>query len=206
MYIPKQYTKEDYQEIKAFMQRHNFVTVISTVEGRPIATHVPVNVQEDEETLYITGHVAKGNQQWQTLDHGENILVIFQGPHAYISSTWYEDEDVPTWNYQSVQVYGKSRLLTEEELVSDLTKLLDKYEGQRDQGATWNNMSERTKRQMKGVKGFRIKVTEIFAAYKLSQSRSTTDKDHIIDTLDHSDNHLDRAVAEAMAKEQGRSK
>lgn len=201
MYIPKQYNKEDYQEIKAFMQSYNFATIISTRDGRPLATHVPVNIMEDGETLYITGHVAKRNQQWRTLDSSEHILVIFQGPHSYISSTWYEDEDVPTWNYQSVQVYGNSRLLTEDELITDLTALLDKYEGHREHGAIWDNMSEKTKSQMKGIVGFQIKVAEIFAAYKLSQSRSEADKDNIIDTLLTSKNHLDYEVAEAMSQE-----
>ncbi|MCG7337856.1 FMN-binding negative transcriptional regulator [Staphylococcus sp. ACRSN] len=206
MYIPKQYRKEDYQEIKDFIQRYNFATIISTVEGRPLATHIPVNVQEDGDALYITGHVAKRNQQWKTLDKGEHILVIFQGPHAYISSTWYENDDVPTWNYQSIQVYGNSRLLKEDELITDLTRLLNKYEAHREHGATWDNMSEKSKSQVKGIVGFRIKVTELYAAYKLSQSRSVADKDHIIDTLSSSEDHLDHAVAKAMTKEQKSTK
>ncbi|WP_251943706.1 FMN-binding negative transcriptional regulator [Staphylococcus sp. Marseille-Q5304] len=204
MYIPKQYEIHDIQEMKQFMKDHAFVTIVSVnQDGKPMATHMPVNVTETGDEIYISGHFAKGNTQWQTFEEADDVLVIFQGPHSYISSTWYEKEDVPTWNYQSIQVYGRSRLLTEQELEQELIKLLDRYEGHRDNGATWDNMSDQTRKQIKGIVGFELKVTEIAAAYKLSQSRSESDRSQIVKELENSGHNLEQGVAQAM-KQQGK--
>ncbi|MEB8067518.1 FMN-binding negative transcriptional regulator [Mammaliicoccus fleurettii] len=201
MYIPKHYKENDIQEIKSFMLEHQFVTIITNDGDKPIATHVPINIHEKNGEIYVTGHLAKNNDQWRLLNKASNVLIIFQGPHAYISSTWYEKEDVPTWNYQSVHVYGDSRLLSESELIKDLTYLLNKYEGHRDNGATWDNMSENTRKQINGIIGFEIEVKEIQAAYKLSQTRTEQDKNNIISKLKESGDHLDIAIAKIMNRE-----
>lgn len=201
MYIPKHYKENDIQEIKLFMLEHQFVTIITNDGDKPIATHVPINIHEKNGEIYVTGHLAKNNDQWRLLNKASNVLIIFQGPHAYISSTWYEKEDVPTWNYQSVHVYGDSRLLSESELIEDLTYLLNKYEGHRDNGATWDNMSENTRKQINGIIGFEIEVKEIQAAYKLSQTRTEQDKNNIISKLKESGDHLDIAIAKIMNRE-----
>ncbi|RIL47495.1 FMN-binding negative transcriptional regulator [Mammaliicoccus fleurettii] len=201
MYIPKHYKENDIQEIKSFMLEHQFVTIITNDGDKPIATHVPINIHEKNGEIYVTGHLAKNNDQWRLLNKASNVLIIFQGPHAYILSTWYEKEDVPTWNYQSVHVYGDSRLLSESELIEDLTYLLNKYEGHRDNGATWDNMSENTRKQINGIIGFEIEVKEIQAAYKLSQTRTEQDKNNIISKLKESGDHLDIAIAKIMNRE-----
>lgn len=201
MYIPKHYKENDIQEIKSFMLEHQFVTVITNDGDKPIATHVPINIHEKNGEIYVTGHLAKNNDQWRLLNKASNVLIIFQGPHAYISSTWYEKEDVPTWNYQSVHVYGDSRLLSESELIEDLTYLLNKYEGHRENGATWDNMSENTRKQINGIIGFEIEVKEIQAAYKLSQTRTEQDKNNVISKLKESGDHLDIAIAKIMNRE-----
>ena len=201
MYIPKHYKENDIQEIKSIMLEHQFVTIITNDGDKPIATHVPINIHEKNGEIYVTGHLAKNNDQWRLLNKASNVLIIFQGPHAYISSTWYEKEDVPTWNYQSVHVYGDSRLLSESELIEDLTYLLNKYEGHRENGATWDNMSENTRKQINGIIGFEIEVKEIQAAYKLSQTRTEQDKNNIISKLKESGDHLDIAIAKIMNRE-----
>ncbi|MDA6365870.1 FMN-binding negative transcriptional regulator, partial [Escherichia coli] len=86
---------------------------------------------------YLTGHMAYGNPQWRTFADSEDVLVMFQGPHAYISSSWYEEENVPTWNYQAVHVYGQASILSEEELKGDLAILLQKYEKHRKNPVLW---------------------------------------------------------------------
>lgn len=201
MYIPKYYQMHDYGEIKQFMHNNNFVTIITTDGGKPIATHLPVNIEEYSKVLYISGHFAKVNKQWQTINNNDNILIIFHGPHGYVSSTWYEQEDVPTWDYESVHTYGEGQLLDEEELAEDLTKMLKRYEQHRENGATWENLSDQTKQQIKGIVGFKIKVTDIEAAYKLSQTRSEQEKRNIVSHLDHSDNSIDHSLAEEIDKQ-----
>jgi transcriptional regulator len=201
MYIPKYYQLHDYEEIKQFMHNNNFVTVITTEGKKPIATHLPVNIEEHSNVLYISGHFAKGNKQWQTINNNDNILIIFHGPHAYVSSTWYEQEDVPTWDYESIHTYSEGQLLDEEQLAADLTKLLKQYEQHRENGATWDNLSDQTKKQIKGIVGFKIKVTGIEAAYKLSQTRSEQEKRNIALQLNNSDNPMDHTLADEIEKQ-----
>ncbi|AVQ34455.1 FMN-binding negative transcriptional regulator [Staphylococcus muscae] len=183
MYIPKYYQMHDYAEVKRFMKTYPFVTMVTVNEGQPIASHIPVMLEEREEALFLVGHLAKGNAQIQTLNNNNQVLVIFHGPHDYVSSSWYETEDVPTWDYQSVHIYGSSRIQSHDELIQALEKLLDDYEGHRENGATWERLSEQTKKQIHGIEGFEVKVTEIEAAYKLSQTRSENDKNHIVEQL-----------------------
>lgn len=195
MYVPKYYEMKDFKQIKHFMIEHNFITIIITDNSVPIATHLPVIVEEHDNHLYVSGHFSKKNKQWISIKNNEDILMIFHGPHAYISSTWYETEDVPTWDYQSVHAYGCGELLDEETLITDLSKLLYKYEQHRDNGATWNNISDQTKQQIHGIVGFKVKIKKIEASYKLSQNRPEKDRENIIRHLSNSSNTMHKNLA-----------
>ncbi|MCY7540135.1 FMN-binding negative transcriptional regulator [Bacillus pumilus] len=185
MYIPSFFQVKDMEEIKAFIQSHSFATVVTTTDGKPIATHIPVSFLQIEDSYVISGHMAIGNPQWKTLEENEQVLVIFQGPHAYISSSWYEKEAVPTWNYQAVHVYGKAKLLEKSELVKELTTMLETYESHREQPVLWHTLSdELLEKQMKGIVGFKIIIDEVQAAFKLSQNRHERDYAHIIEKLE----------------------
>ena len=166
-----------------FVQKNSFGTIVTTEQGKPIATHLPLQLIKEGDNYYITGHMAYGNTQWRTFETCDDVLVMFQGPHAYISSSWYEEENVPTWNYQAVHVYGTASILGEEELKQDLTMLLQKYEEYRENPVLWENLSSQTKKQIKGIVGFKIKIQEVQAAYKLSQNRNEEDYQNIIDKL-----------------------
>ncbi|MGA3853954.1 FMN-binding negative transcriptional regulator [Bacillus pumilus] len=185
MHIPSFFQVKDMEEVKAFIQSHSFATVVTTTDGKPIATHIPVSFLQIEDSYVISGHMAIGNPQWKTLEENEQVLVIFQGPHAYISSSWYEKEAVPTWNYQAVHVYGKAKLLEKSELVKELTTMLETYESHREQPVLWHTLSdELLEKQMKGIVGFKIIIDEVQAAFKLSQNRHERDYAHIIEQLE----------------------
>ncbi|KIL13556.1 hypothetical protein C2W58_03488 [Bacillus pumilus] len=185
MHIPSFFQVKDMKEVKAFIQSHSFATVVTTTDGKPIATHIPVSFLQIEDSYVISGHMAIGNPQWKTLEENEQVLVIFQGPHAYISSSWYEKEAVPTWNYQAVHVYGKAKLLEKSELVKELTTMLETYESHREQPVLWHTLSdELLEKQMKGIVGFKIIIDEVQAAFKLSQNRHERDYAHIIEQLE----------------------
>ncbi|KAA1036999.1 FMN-binding negative transcriptional regulator [Macrococcus equipercicus] len=196
MFIPKYFEMKDLKEIKQFINDHSFATVVTTDNGKPVATHVPLMLREDNENLYLSGHYARANTQWKNLDDNADVLTIFHGPHAFVSSTWYDHENVSTWNYQSIHVYGHSRLLTEDELREDLKLLLDTYEAN---GKTWDNLTETSQQQIRGIVGFRIDITDIQAAYKLSQNRNDHDYENIISELSLGAAG-DRDVAAAMKK------
>jgi len=184
MYIPRYFKVTNVDEVWEFVQENSFGTMVTTKQGKPIATHLPLQLVKEGDTYYITGHVAYGNPQWRTFETCEDVLVMFQGPHAYISSSWYKQENVPTWNYQAVHVYGTASILNEEELKQDLTKLLQKYEKHRKNPILWDKLSpEVLEKQLKGIVGFKIKVQEIQAANKLSQNRNEDDYQNIVNKL-----------------------
>jgi transcriptional regulator len=201
MYIPKYFQVTDMDEVKEFIQANSFGTIVTTKQGKPIATHIPLEFRKIGDEYYITGHMAYGNPQWRTFETCESALVMYQGPHAYISSSWYGHENVPTWNYQAVHVYGKPIILEEEELKQDLIMLLEKYEKHREKPILWDKLSPQLlDRELKGIVGFKIKVQEIQAAYKLSQNRNEEDYDNIIDQLQKEENLNSHQLAETMKK------
>lgn len=171
VYIPKKY-RMNHDEAVQMMKSYPFALLITVDEDLPLATHIPLEIREDEGKIYATGHIAYGNIQKKTLDQNSNVLLIFQGPHAYISSSWYEKEDVPTWNYLAVHAYGTARLLTEDELKSALDSMLKRYESHRENGRLWDTYNPGLlENQMKGIVGFEIEITSIQGAAKMSQNR-----------------------------------
>ncbi|MDR4229124.1 FMN-binding negative transcriptional regulator [Bacillus mojavensis] len=201
MYIPRYYKVTNVDDIWDFVQNNSFGTIVTTAQGKPIATHLPLQLIKEGDTYYITGHIAYGNPQWRTFEACEDVLVMFQGPHAYISSSWYEKENVPTWNYQAVHVYGTASILNEEELKHDLTMLLQTYEKHRKNPVLWDKLSPQLlESQLKGIVGFKMKVGEIQASYKLSQNRNEKDYMNIIDQLRNEGDSNSKQMAELMEK------
>ncbi|KOP81178.1 FMN-binding negative transcriptional regulator [Cytobacillus solani] len=201
MYIPKYFKITNAEEIWDFVQKNSFGTIITTDQGKPTATHLPLGLNKKDDDYYITGHMAYGNPQWRTFETCEDVLVMFQGPHAYVSSSWYSHENVPTWNYQAIHMYGKGSILEKDELIEDLKRMLGKYEQNRGNPVLWDNLSPKLlETQLKGIVGFKIKVEEIQAAYKLSQNRSETDYSNIIDKLQNEGNPNSKQMAELMEK------
>lgn len=200
MFIPKHFKITDMEEVRDFIRKHSFGTIVTTDQGRPTATHLPLELNDVDGEYYISGHFAKANPQWKTLEGQKKVLIIYQGPHAYISSTWYEDENVSTWNYQAIHVYGTPTILSEEELKEDLKSLMWKYETDKENGAVWENTSDETKKQINGIVGFKVKVEEVQAAYKLSQNRNEKDYNNVIEKLYEEKDSDAHKVADAMKK------
>ncbi|MCI2256885.1 FMN-binding negative transcriptional regulator [Domibacillus sp. PGB-M46] len=201
MYIPKYYRVTDVDEIQEFIQMNSFGTLVTTKQGKPIATHLPLQLMKEGDTYYLTGHMAYRNPQWRTFETCEDVLVMFQGPHAYVSSSWYEQENVPTWNYQAVHVYGTASILNEEELKQDLAMLLQKYEKYRKNAVLWDKLSPQLlEKELKGIIGFKIQVQEIQAANKLSQNRNKKDYQNIVNKLYEEEDLHSQQMAEVMEK------
>ncbi|MEX0289817.1 MAG: FMN-binding negative transcriptional regulator [Flavobacteriaceae bacterium] len=183
MFIPPKYKNENLTEVKEFLKENAFAILVNQVDGRPWATHIPLELEVDEQGKdLLVGHIAKANPQWKHFEEGKEVLCIFNGPHSYVSSSWYVEEEVPTWNYVAVHVYGSLEVLDEEAVLESLHRLVDKYERQSAQPLSLYNLSDKTMRQIKGVVGFKIIITEIEAAYKLSQGREQ-DHERIIGAL-----------------------
>lgn len=203
MHIPTYFKNENVDEIRDFLKQNSFGILVSTANHRPWGTHIPLELTLDpsgEEVLY--GHISKANPQSKYFNTAENqeVLAIFNGAHAYVSSSWYGHENVPTWNYIAVHVYGTLVLIEEDELLYSLKKLVDKYEAKSENPVKVEAMSAQTLKQLKGVVGFKIKIKEIQAAYKLSQNRNAADYHNIIQELGKSNDPAAVETAKIMSE------
>jgi transcriptional regulator len=204
MYIPKHFQENSWPEIRKVIDDHSFATVISCNAGVPVATHAPVRLIELASGKFVVqGHLARGNPQWRILENEAKTLVIFSGPHSYISPRWYKQVNVPTWNYIAVHVYGKPRLVTDADELRELLKgLVNRYEGHVEaerrytiEGLPPNYLEA----QMRGIVGFEISVDEVQASFKLSQNRTQEDHDNVIIELRKSDDPDAQRIAQAMS-------
>lgn len=200
MYIPVIYKNENQNEIEEFITNNGFAILINQTQGKPWATHTPLFLEKRDGHIILSGHISIENPQAQSLKDEEEVLVIFNGPHTYISSSWYDHENVPTWNYIAVHVYGKIRLLNEEETILSLKKLVDKYEKKQEKPIHIENLSSKTMRQAKGIVAFEINATSIEAKKKLSQNRDEKNYQNIIEHLDKSNDINDIQISTEMKK------
>lgn len=199
MYVPKQFRNNDASTINDFIRHHGFGILVSESDNRIVATHIPLELSEDETKL--RGHIARANPQWKNFQNNSEVMIIFPGPHAYVSSSWYDHENVPTWNYIAVHVYGKIKIIEGDELYSALKQLVDKYEKASEYPVSVEKMSPQYVRQsIKGLVGFEIEITSIEAAYKLSQNRDRKNYINIINELEKRGDHDSKLVAAEMKK------
>ena len=201
MYIPKYFENKNLEEVEAFIKQNSFGILVSSANDKPTASHIPLELEHDKQGKdVIYGHVALANPQWKQLNSETEVLVIYNGPQAYVSSSWYGVEEVPTWNYIAVHVYGKIEILDEDELRFSLKKLMEKYEAGSANPVKMEELSEKTMKQIRGIVGFKIHITEIQAAYKLSQNRNKEDHKSIVEHLNERGENQDASLAEAMNK------
>jgi len=201
MYIPEQYKNENEAEIKDFLQKNSFGILVNQTDGKLWATHIPLELDKDENGQDILhGHLSKANAQCESFISDNKILAIFPGPHTYISSSWYEKEEVPTWNYIAVHVYGTIKIIEGEALLNSLKKLVDKYEANSENPVRVEELSNKTMRQINGIVGFIIEIDDIQAVKKMSQTRNDKDYHNIISELEKTENTDAVEVAKIMGK------
>jgi transcriptional regulator len=177
MYIPKHFKVTDENEVFSFIQENAFGQLISNVSGRLFSTHMPFMLSENNTK--IVGHLAAQNPQHSELD-GQEVLITLLGAHDYISPSWYSAPGVPTWNYQSVHIYGYGKLITEAERIRTLVDTLtDKYESAFSH--PW--LPEYKTNILNTIVGLEISISEIQCKYKLSQNRSAQDRLQVIAQL-----------------------
>jgi transcriptional regulator len=201
MHIPKYNQEKDWQQISAFIRENSFGILVNVAAGTPLATHIPIELDEKNDgTPVLRGHVAKQNPQWEAFTSG-TALAIFTAPHAYISSSWYEKEKIPTWNYIAVHVYGQLRLLSEEELLDSLSKLMHRYEAASAQPVSINDIPHKElHNNLKAIVGFEMTISDIQARYKLSQNRNAHDYESVITHLKERGDEGSVKIAEEMEK------
>jgi transcriptional regulator len=198
MYIPSFNKVDDREEAVAFMQRYSFATIVSVNDGLPVATHLPFLVRQKDDKIIISSHFAKANPQSSDILNN-TTLVIFTEPHAYISPKNYEKEqNVPTWNYLAVHAYGKCSILDGDDKANLLKGMIQNYEpGYLKQ---WDGLPDEYKqRMMKGIVAFEMVVDDLQAKAKLSQNRTETERENIINSLSHAESSAEKEIAEYMS-------
>ncbi len=199
MYIPKQFRNTNDSEIKQFIEANGFGILVNETNGKLWASHIPLLLSADGKKL--TGHIAKINPQWKNFESDKEVLAIFSGPHAYISSSWYNHENVPTWNYIAVHVYGTLRIIEGNELVAALTQMVDKYEKHSVNPVSVEKMQPVfLENHIQALVGFEIEITNLEAAYKLSQNRDKVNHNEIVHQLEKRNQPESHAMADAMKK------
>lgn len=199
MYIPELYKNENADEIKNFIKNNSFGILVNQTDGKLWGTHIPLELETNfQEKEVLFGHLSKENPQGKSFENNNEVLAIFNGPHAYISSSWYDHENVPTWNYIAVHVYGKVRIIEGEEMLFAMKKLVDKYESASKNPVRIENLSAETMNQIKGITAFEIEITEIQAVKKLSQNRDDKNHNTIISELEKRNDGNSCAIAKAM--------
>ena len=198
MFVPKLYKSDDLDLMKSIIRENAFALLISSAE-RIRATHSMMLLnEEDPENIYIETHISRANPQAKTLRNGDEVLCDFLGAHTYISSSWYDHVNVSTWNYEAVQIYGKTALMNQDELYCHLEKLTLKYEKFQQCPMMVKDMGrEFVEKEMKGAFGIKVIPTEIYIKQKLSQNRKETDFRNIISHLETADENA-RKIAEKM--------
>ncbi|MFV8326100.1 FMN-binding negative transcriptional regulator [Flavobacterium sp. ZS1P14] len=201
MFIPDSYKNEDQEEIKKFIQENSFGILINQTNGKLCATHIPLELDTNAAGKSILlGHIAKENPQWNGFTENDEILAIFSGPHSYISSSWYDHENVPTWNYIAVHVYGKIKIIEGNAVVESLKKLVDKYEQHSENPVRVEDLSKKTMMAIRGIVAFEIEITAIQGAKKMSQNRDDKNYQNIISELEKTEDVQAIAVANEMKK------
>ena len=201
MYTPEIYKNENQEEIKKFLQENSFGILINQTNGKLCATHIPLELETTKEGKDILwGHISKENPQWNGFIDNDQILAVFSGPHSYISSSWYDHENVPTWNYIAVHVYGKIKIIEGEAVIESLKKLVDKYEQNSKNPVLVENLSEKTMMQSRGIVAFEIEINEIQATKKISQNRDEKNHQNIISELEKVNTNQSIAIANEMKK------
>ena len=198
MYIPALNKETDLSRLHALMRRNNFALLISNGESVPLATHLPFMLDTDagDYGTLIT-HMARANSHWKQIKPDDEVLVIFQGVHSYISPRWYaEPSVVPTWNYATVHASGKPRLIHDEARLKQIVMALVEYhEGPGGLPRLETNFPETL---LKAIVGLEIPIDRLEGKFKFNQNKTLEDQRGVIEALSKSDDSTQRAVARIM--------
>ena len=202
MYVPTAFEQTDRNTLDDFIEAHGFGLLVSTSDGEPTATHLPFLLERDAGPQgNLIGHMARANPQWQNLA-GKDVLAVFAGPHAYVSPSWYQsDEVVPTWNYVAVHAYGKCQLVEDQ---AGLTRILKAsvatFERWMPKPWTIDVESEYFNQLVRAVVGFRIEIGRLEGKWKLSQNHPRERRERVANALAASADRDAREIARLMAE------
>jgi transcriptional regulator len=200
MYVPAVFAETNLTRLHDFIEANSFGLLVSQVDGLPFATHLPFLLDRTAGPHgTLIGHLARANPQWRELT-GQTALVIFAGPHAYISPSWYEAEQVvPTWNYTAVHAYGRAEVIEDRAAVLEIVqKSVRVYERAMPQPWVFDPASTFAERMLGQIVGFRIEVEKIEGKWKLNQNHPLERRKKVVRALQQRDDENAQAIAALM--------
>ena len=203
MYRPRLFDIDDEAVLSDFMRAQSFALLVTATDGAPVASHIPLLLDDGGEQVRLLGHTAKANPQWQAFDGKTEAMAVFWGPHAYISPNWYETETmVPTWNYVTVHAYGKPTVIDDPETVRQgQAQLVDTYES--DATGNWSMdvlPDDYLGKMLKGIVAFEMPIERLEGKFKLNQKNSAADREGAIKGLRQTGDAEAEEVARLMAE------
>ncbi len=201
MYNVPHFTETNEDVVFEFMQQNSFVNIVGSDGEYPVAAHVPVIIKKEGEKIILTGHVMKHTSHYKAFAENENVLVIFNGPHSYVSASWYVKKEVAsTWNYIDVQARGKIKFCDTERTKEIIRGLTNHYESEGSDAAFDKLPTEYVDRLVKAIIGFTIDISSIENVFKLSQNHNLHTRQNIIEKLSTSTDAGANAIAVEMKK------
>lgn len=197
MYLPSAFAVNDLPVLHDFMEQYSFATLVTQDSGELIASHIPFVLDRDAGPYgCLRGHLAIRNPQLAHLASGSEALIIFQGPHSYISPSWYAAPDnVPTWNYTAVHAYGVSKMMDRAALIVLLKDLVHHNEKPFEQPWDFDPEASWIQKMLPQIAGFEIPIERMQGKFKLNQNRSAADRTRVIETLSASPDPAQRQMA-----------
>ena len=202
MYSLPYFKEQDQERVLEFIKQHPFAFLAGCdADGRPVATQIPLFIDERDGKLFLSGHMMKNTDHQKAFMQNNNVLAVFTGANTYVSASWYEDKQQgSTWNYISVHAKGQLRFLDETALLSVLKRTTNHFENNPHSGANFDDLpSEYVQRMTKAIVAFEIAVQQMENVFKLSQNRDEKSYDNIITKLDSQD-ESGKKIAEEMKK------
>src|SRR6185312_15642872 len=201
MYNVPHFTETNEDVVFEFMQQNSFVNIVGSDGEYPVAAHVPVSIKKEGEQIILTGHIMKHTSHYKAFAENENVLVIFNGPHCYVSASWYVKKEVAsTWNYMDVQARGKIKFYDTERTKEIIRDLTNHYEPEGSDAAFDKLPPEYVVRLVRAIIGFTIDISSIENVFKLSQNHDIQSRQNIIEKLSAANDAGANAIAVEMKK------
>lgn len=201
MYRPEKYRKDDKEFVLSFIKKNPFATFIINGD-RLLATHIPVLVEGDSDHWSLYSHIANHNEQKKFLKDGVEALVIFHGPHSYISSSWYKEKDISTWDYTAVHVSAKLRIQSSAELENSLEKLVGHFEKEQETPLYYKDIPKpMLEEHLPLITGFWLEPLKVEGIGKLHQSYPEHDIKKVVEKLASSGDCMKSELGKAIKKE-----
>lgn len=199
MYKIPYFTETDKELVIAFMKAHPFVTLIAHDGEKNVATQIPVLIDERDGQLHLRCHIMCNTDHHKAILQNPEVLILFSGPHCYVSSSWYTEKMGATWNYQTVHVRGTCNILSDDETVEILRDLTEKYENPQAQPLFIDALPDNyVATHVKGIAGLEIEIKDIYPIFKLSQNRDDESYMNIVEHLKASPDTDAQKIASVM--------